>query len=321
MRVPEELLEVLRQENKFIIASHINPEGDALGSSIALCLALKSIGKEAHVFNTDGVPYLYQFLPSMQLIKTSLDGLPTQQYCLVLVDCNEPDRAGIEDYRFKLNIVVDHHLTRKSFGDIKWIEPESAATGLMIYHIIKALGIKIDRDMAENLYTAISIDTGTFRYDNTTSEVLRVAAELVDLGADPARVAIRLYESWTYKRFKLLLEMLNTLEVIKVKDIKVAITHITLDMFKQTDTTQADTENFSNFPRMIDEVDVSVMFRQIDEDTWKASMRGKGAVNLALVAASLGGGGHRNAAGFKAEGNLEDLKARLIKSIEDNINQ
>ena len=320
MKVPENLLRVLKEQDRFIVASHINPEGDALGSSIALGLALKRLGKEVHVFNTDGVPYLYRFLPSRETVVNSLDGVKTDDYCLVLVDCNEADRAGLEKHRFRFTIVVDHHLTKKDFGDIKWIEPESAATGLMIYHIIKSLGIEITKGIAENLYTALSIDTGTFRYDNTTSEVLRVAAELIDCGADPAMVAIRLYESWTFKRFRLLLAMLNTLEIKRVKTINVALTYITTDMFKQTGTTQADTENFSNFPRMIDDIEVSVMFRQTDDGAWKASMRGKGAVNLATVAASMGGGGHRNAAGFKAEGSLDLIIKRLLKSIESSLN-
>lgn len=315
MQVPEILLDTLRRENRFIIASHINPEGDALGTTIALYLALKKMGKDVFAFNVDGIPYLYEFLPSSGVVQSKIEGINTVDYSLLLVDCNEPDRAGLKDRSFKRHIVIDHHLTEKDFGDLKWIEPEAPATGIMAYYLIKALGVEIDREIAENLYTAISIDTGTFRYDNTTAETLRVAADLIEKGADPSRVAICLYESWRANRFRLLIKMLETMELKEVGSLKIALTYISLDMFEQTGTTQADTENFSNFPRMIDEVDVSVMFRETERGKWKASMRSKGRLNLAEVAAVLGGGGHRNAAGFKADGELAELKKRLLETI------
>ncbi len=316
MTVPEKIAGFIRSQDHFFIASHINPEGDALGSTISLCLALKAMGKDVVAYNVDGVPYIYEFLPRRELIISELDGIDTNKYNLLLLDCNEPERASLENKGFKNSLVIDHHLTRKDFGDIRWIEPGAPATGVMVYHLIKALGVEITKEMAVNLYTAISIDTGTFRYDNTTSETLRVAAELIDRGADPAEIAIRLYESWRYNRFELLVRMLKTLEMIDLSCCRVAITHITLNMFRETGTTQADTENFSNFARMIEDVDVSVMLRETEPLKWKASMRGKGRVNLALVASRLGGGGHKNAAGFKAEGSLENVKSRLIEVLK-----
>jgi len=317
--VPEDIIRLIQKENRFLIASHLNPEGDAIGTTLALYLALKDRGKDVIAYNVDGVPYLYEFLPHSGALIKDLDSVTTEEYILMLVDCNEPERASVEEKRFKSIVVIDHHLTQKEFGDIRWIESRAPATGIMAYHLIKALGIEISRDMAVNLYTAISIDTGTFRYDNTTSETLRVAAELIDRGADPAEIAIRLYESWTHNRFQLLVRMLQTLEIIDAGQCKIAITYITLDMFRQTGTTEADTENFSNFARMIDDVDVSVMFRETEPKKWKASMRGKGRVNLARVASELGGGGHRNAAGFRADGSLETLKRMLIETMRQGV--
>ncbi len=321
MIVPEEIIKLIETEDRFLIASHLNPEGDALGTTIALYLALKSLGKNVIAYNVDGVPYLYEFLPYSEVLKKDLDGINTEEYILMLVDCNEPERASVEKKRFKKALVIDHHLTQKEFGDIKWIEPQAPATGVLAYHLIKALGVEISKDIAINLYTALSIDTGTFRYDNTTSETLRLAAELIDCGADPAETAIKLYESWTYKRFQLLVRMLQTLEIIDVEGCKIALTYITLDMFRETETTQADTENFSNFARMIEDVDVSVMLRETEQRSWKISMRGKGRVNLARLASDLGGGGHRNAAGFRAEGLLEDIKNRLIDAVRRLLHQ
>ncbi len=318
MKVPEELIKVLEEEDSFVIASHINPEGDAVGSAIALSEGLMQKAKAVRVFLKDGLPEVYDFLPDREVVETTLDREFLKGSVFILVDCNEPKRAGLEesDIIAKRTIVIDHHETRKEFGELKWIEPDSPATGLMIYYLLKALAVRLTKDIATNLYVAIAVDTGTFRYENTTAESLRVAAEFIELGVNPGEVARRIYESWPTKRFQLLCEMLNTLEIVKNGSLSVAITTITEDMFKKTGTTVEDTDDFSNFARMLRDVDVSVMLRQDGPNKWKGSMRGKGKVNLAEVAKALGGGGHRDAAGFNLEGSLEEVKTRLKEALK-----
>jgi phosphoesterase RecJ-like protein len=275
------------------------------------------MGKITRVFLKDGLPEVYEFMPDKALIEKELDQDFMKDSVFVLVDCNEPKRVGLEDSDViaKKTVVIDHHETRKDFGQIKWIEPESPATGLMIYYLLKALGVDITPELATNLYVAIAVDTGTFRYDNTTAETLRTAAELVELGAKPGYISEKVYESWPTNRFQLLCEMLGTLEIEKNGSLTVAITTITEDMFRRTGTGIEDTDDFSNFARMLRDVDVSVMLRQDGPNQWKGSMRGKGRVNLAQVAKALGGGGHRDAAGFNVEGTLEDVKARLKEAL------
>ncbi|HTR45088.1 MAG TPA: DHHA1 domain-containing protein, partial [Thermodesulfovibrionales bacterium] len=157
---------------------------------------------------------------------------------------------------------------------------------------------------------AIVVDTGTFRYSNTTAEVLRVAAELVDAGADPEAIAVNLYETWPEARFRLLLMVLDTLEIID----RIAITHVTKGMFAETGTMPEDTEHFSNFPRMIGTIAVSVFFRE-EEDGWKVSLRSRGEIDVAATAQGFKGGGHRNAAGFNIKADLETAKARVISAL------
>ncbi len=318
MNVPEPLLNVLRQEQRFFIASHINPEGDAVGSALALAMGLRSLGKETKVFLKDGLPEVYEFIPGKDLIESRLDRDYMKDSVFVIVDCNEPKRVGLKDEEIvaQKTVVIDHHETRKDFGDIKWVIPDSPATGVMIYYLLKALEVKFTPEIATNLYVAIAVDTGTFRYGNTTSEVLRIGAELIDLGAEPGYIAEKVYESWPTNRFNLLCEMLNTLEIEKNGNLTVAITTITEDMFKRTHTTIEDTDDFSNFARMLRDVDVSVMLRQDGPNKWKGSMRGKGRVNLAQVAKALGGGGHHDAAGFNIEGTLDEVKARLKEALK-----
>lgn len=311
MKIPHSLLSFLKQEDDFFIATHINPEGDALGSSIALSMALETLGKKTLVYDRDPVPDYYRFLPGHERLIHSSNGIETSAFNLLLLDCNTPDRAGIESLEFRSSAVIDHHETEKEFGNIKWVEPHAAATGMMIFSLIKELGTPITKEIALNLYTALAIDTGTFRYDKTTAEVLKVAAELVEAGAKPSLVSSGLYETWSEQRFRLLIMCLNTLEIRG----NVAFTAVTNEMFQQTGTSAEDTENFSGFPRMMKHVVVSAFFRQITDNDWKVSLRSKGDVNVAQIAALFGGGGHKNAAGFKIKGPLETVKEKLLQHI------
>lgn len=311
MHIPDELIQFIAREKKFFVATHINPEGDALGSALALAMALESMGKEAIVYDRDPVPESYRFLPGHERFTTSLQSLTFDGPPLILLDCNEPGRAGIDSVPVPFSAVVDHHETEKEFGQIRWIEPRAAATGVMVYALLKKLGVQITRDMAMNLYTAIAIDTGTFRYSSVTSDVLRAAAELVDAGADPAAIAGGLYETWSRGRFTLLIGVLNTLEIVD----GLAITVVTKKMFTRTGTSAEDTENFANFPRMMKESEVSAFFRET-EDGWKVSLRSRGSVNVAQIAGEFRGGGHRNAAGYSVKGDLKKAKESLIKAVK-----
>lgn len=310
MKTPKNLLAALRKESKFLIAVHINPDGDALGSALALSSALESLGKEAVVYSRDQVPLNYRFLPGHTKITSDLKKALRTDPALILLDCNSPERAGLEKYTFRKSIVIDHHETEKDFGDVRWIERRAAATGLMIYYVTKGLGFQVTRNMAVNLYTAIVVDTGTFRYSNTSAEVLRVGAELIDAGAEPHLIADRLYETWPRRQFELLIMVLNTLEIKN----NVAITYVTEEMFRKTGTRSGDTENFSNFPRMIDTVKISAFLRDIGNGAWKISLRSKGDVNVARIAEMFGGGGHKNAAGFRIEADLATARTAILKA-------
>jgi phosphoesterase RecJ-like protein len=308
MKIPKEIVAALRKEKVFLIATHINPDGDALGSALALSFALESAGKEVYVYNKDIVPAFYRFLPGHKRVRSSLKKAISKDPVLILLDCNSPDRAALEQYSFRKSIVIDHHETERDFGDVRWVVPAAAATGLLVFYLIKAIGAALTSDIARNLYTAIAVDTGTFRYSNTSSEVLRVSAELIEAGADPAFIAECLFERWEKSRFDLLVMTLNNVEIKN----DIAMMHITKDMFEKTETTAEDTENFSNLPRMIRSVKISALFRESGNGFWKASLRSKGKVNVAKIAELFGGGGHKNAAGFRIEGSLNAAKKKLL---------
>ena len=258
------------------------------------------------------MPEFYKFLPGHEKFTSSLSTFNSQLSPLILIDCNDAERAGIGKLQFTSSAVIDHHETARDFGDIKWIDPKSPATGLMIFYLIKELGVTVTKEIAENLYAAIAIDTGTFRYSNTTPAVLRVSAELIEAGADPSYIAENIYETWTDSRFRLLLKVLNTLEIYN----DIAITHVTLEMFRETGAAIADTETFPGFPRKLRSIKISALFREIENNYYKISLRSKGSkINVAKIAEMFEGGGHSNAAGYKMRADFKAAKEALLKAV------
>ncbi len=313
MKIPDNLLSFIRKEEQFFIAAHVNPDGDALGSAIALSMALESFGKKTTVYDKDPIPEFYKFLPGHERFTTSK---PESQISnLILLDCNDLERANLGGPKVKNSAVIDHHETETGFGDIKWVEPRAPATGMMIYYLLRELGVEITKDIATNLYSAIAIDTGTFRYSNTTTEVLGVASELIGAGADPSFIAGNLYETWSENRFRLLMKVLNTLEI----NGDTASIVVTQDMLKETGASVADTEHFSSFPRMLKTIELAVLFREIESNYYKVSMRSKGKINVARIAEMFGGGGHRNAAGYTVRLDIKAAKEELLRAITSSI--
>lgn len=314
---PDELLDFLRNGDKFIVAGHISPEGDAIGSTLALAAALRAIGKEAIAYNNDIVPLFFHFLPGAEEISHVLP-LNTEDYTLVLVDCSKPFRAALEGVRFRRTAVIDHH-EMETYGPGEqpapmWVVPACPAAGLLVYNLVKAMDIAVDREMAVNLYTAISTDTGSFRYDNTTAGALEAVAELVRAGAEPALVARNVYETWSAGRMRLLCLALETIEL---RD-DTAIMSVSQEMFRSSGATAEDVDNFTAYPRMLRDAKVAVLVSELEDGTLRASLRSKGDIDVRSVARKFGGGGHKRASGFRTtawKGNIRGLREELFKEI------
>ncbi len=318
---PEGIVDFFKKGDGFFIVCHLSPDGDALGSACALGMALEKLGKRIMLVCRDAVPQQYTALPGWERFLTFDDissrNLDISLYKnLVLVDCNEIKRTGFEKSRlastkFDVSAVVDHHETESFFGDIRWVVPLAAATGVMMYYLVRALGVEITEPMASNLYSALIVDTGNFRYPNTSPEVFRVASALAEAGANPYLLQKAINESWSEGRFRLFIKVLDTLSI----NNGIAITHVTRKMFEETATAPDDTENFASFPLAMKDIKVAVFIREVDDHTCKLSLRSVEEVNVEKVAASYGGGGHKNAAGCIAKGALETVKAELLKRL------
>lgn len=312
----ERINEEIAANSTFLITTHENPDGDAVGSSLALANYLVRIGKDVTLYYKDPVPDLYGFLP---MAETVLHAIPTRSYdvCFVL-DIGEFKRAGKEMAEFGgvgKFINIDHHLQCDHFGALNLIDPEASATGALIYRIIKGAGGEIDYATALCIYTAVITDTGSFRYSNANTEAFSIAGEMVGLGVNAWYVAERLYERQPRERLALLALALSTLEVSPRGDW--AAVAVTLDMYEKSGASSELTDGFVNYPRSIRGVEVSVFFRELKPGLFKVGFRSKGKVNVSAIAREFSGGGHHNAAGCTISGTLKEVQQSVYAHLEN----
>ena len=311
------LLKLIKTNKKFLIASHISPEGDAIGSSIALALGLEKMGKSVYVINRDPVPDILKFLPSAKIVTRKI---PSGKFdVMFIVDCPNMERTGLKNLRAKITVTIDHHLLLSQVipkQSLNLIDPKASATGELVYKLLHSLHVTIDKAMATNLYTAILTDTGGFRYSNTTPESLKIASRLVAAGADPWEITKEVYENFSFNRLRLVSLCLPTIE----KKGKITSITVTRDMLKKTNTSIEDTESIVDFPRQIKGSEVALLFREDRKNLYKISLRSKGKVNVAKIAKTFGGGGHANAAGCKLTGSLREIKEKIFKAVKSAIN-
>jgi phosphoesterase RecJ-like protein len=264
------------------------------------------------------IPETLAFLPSAKTVKLSLP----KKACdlLFILDCNTLDRTGFESISAKKTVVLDHHVLPASTERSGFhrslaeciIDPGSAATGMIVYNLLKALKVDIDKKIATNLYAAIIVDTGGFRYSNSSPEALRIASHLVEAGARPWSISKEIYENKPYRSMKLLGLSLATLE----RKNGVAWISTTDSMFKKTGAAPGNCEDFVDFPRKVKGVEVSVFFRYNGANSYKVSLRSKGKINVQKIAKSFGGGGHAPAAGCRIKGSLKEVRDKVLKAIK-----
>jgi bifunctional oligoribonuclease and PAP phosphatase NrnA len=304
---------IIRDGKKFLITSHIDPDGDALGSVFSLYWVLKSLGKDPHVYLKDNVPYRYDFLPGpSELLHT----LPEERFDAVFIlDCGDLFRTGDGFEKIKnagTVISIDHHETNEAFGEINIVERSASSTAEVLYGLYKSMEIDFSYNIAINVYTAVFTDTGSLRYENAAPAAFIICEKMVEAGVKPAFVAQMVYESHPKERFLLLGEVFGTLQTFDGD--RIAMAHVTEKMFRETGTTSEYTDGFSEEFRKIRGVEVSVFIRQTGEKRYKISMRSKGMIDVAQICGRFGGGGHKNAAGCTINGDLMEVEEQLKKA-------
>lgn len=300
-----------------LVVSHHDPDGDALGSSLGLSLFLNSIEKKTTVYNRDKCPEYLNFIDSSNLVN-SIENISDDFDLILLLDLNDFERTG-EDMSIYLKntqtdiIVIDHHQNPKIKTNFSLIDANSSSTGILIYNLILSFGQPINNLIATLLLTTIITDTSSFRNSNTNSEALRVASELINLGANMQLINSSLLNERSLN--KLLLEKEILLNHEFYPDIHTLISFCTTENYKSTNTTKEQSEGIANFLLNHKEVKIGIFIRQISKNSWKVSMRTDGFINLSLLANKFDGGGHKNASGFSFDGNIDYLKKLLRERI------
>lgn len=305
MTIPEEISTTIENSENIVLFTHVHPDGDALGSILGFASILEGMNKNVLCYLEESVPYLYTFLPGCENVTTSLDHVldfvdKNNGVIGVSLDCGDGDRLGKNKHKLlaiEPFLVIDHHRSHKKFGTFRWVDPNRSSTGEMVYELAMHFGAEISYNCAYNLYVAISTDTGSFKYDTTSARTLRIAAELVDRGISPHNVAGEVYNNYTVARLHLLEMVLGTLKLYKSGEL--ALIRVNQAMFAETGALPVDIEGFIDFPRAIQSVKVAAFIKEVKNGVVSVSLRAKGECDVAAIAKLYGGGGHRNASGFR----------------------
>ena len=308
---------LINSSNNMLIVSHYDPDGDALGSSIGLYSALKKHQKNCFLYNLDSCPEYLSFLNTEGLINT-VKIVDEQIDLIIFLDLNDFERAGDEIQNYMKNykgdyIVLDHHQNPKIESSNMIIDTNASSTSIIVYKLIEALKIKIDSEIATPLLTGIVTDTSFFKNSNSNSESLDISSKLVDYGGDLNLISSSINNDKSIKRIEIEKRILNNF--IFISDLKLGLSYCTTEDYEDTQTTKEDSEGFSNYLLSHKEIKIGIFIRQIDINEWKISMRSNGYIDLSRLANSFGGGGHKNASGFKYQGDIKNL----INEIKDKI--
>ncbi len=313
----------VKRYKNFLITSHTNLEGDAIGSELAFYRILKKLGKGATIVNEDDLPYGYGFLPAKIDIKKFKKGMKDVRFdCFVALDCSDLKRTG-EVYRMNTNnkpvLNIDHHISNDRFGNINWVEPDASSCSEMIYRLYKKLGLSLDRETALCLYVGMLTDTGSFRYPNTTSFTHKAVSELLRYNLDIPQIYKNIYENIPLEDLRLLSRILPHMRISAGGNI--AWFQIKRSMLRKKRLSFDLTESLLGFARAIKDVKVAVLFKENlgVQNEIRVNLRSQGEVDVNKIAQFFGGGGHKTASGATAHGKIEQVRRKVLAKIKENL--
>ena len=305
-----EVLHQIERRQKFILTSHARPDGDAVGSTLACAQILRTMGKQACVVLRDGVPGTYGPLPFADSVLRNTEQAPDAE-AVIILECDSVARTRLTGIEKHYLINIDHHETARPFADVNWIDPHACATAEMIFRLAREAGVKISPEIATCLYTAVLTDTGSFCFHGTTERTFALAQELVRCGADPVHIAQNVYFSTQLSKMRLLGAALSNLH----RDGTLAWMHVDRATMERCQASDEDCEGLVNYALAIHGIEVALFFREESPEHYRVSLRSKGLVNVAAVAAAFGGGGHECASGCAVEGPLPVAIERLVAQL------
>ena len=309
----DEVVARLRQASRVVVSSHERPDGDAIGSGMALTLALRAMGKDARMVMCDPPPASLLPFPAVDGLWVTRAVTDTFDAAAIM-ECSDLSRTGVSGLERSPVLNVDHHPGNTHYGVVNWVDESAAACGELVYALVRALGVPFTAEIATHVYLAILTDTGSFHFSHLSPRTFDIAARCVEAGADPEAIARTHYDSNRMARVRLFGSVLSGMTVDPTG--RAAILTITPEMAAAADGSYDDTEGLINFPLSVKDVEAVAFFKQdASPDRWRVSLRSKGPVDIGVIAAARGGGGHRNAAACRLSGDAETLRDELMAAL------
>jgi len=312
------IVEAIRARRRFVISSHARPDGDSIGSQLAMAYALESIGKEVTVVNADPAPAPLMAFPGVPGI-TIAPQVEGEFDAAIIMECGDLSRTGVKGLERFFVINIDHHPGNSGYGQINWFDASAAACGEMVFDLVRALGVPLSVEIATHVYLAILTDTGSFHYSSISPRTFEICRDTLEAGVDPVLVARNVYDSNNMGRLKLFGAVLSAMQLDPTG--RIAIVYLDHEIARAAGGTYEDTEGLINLPLTVKEIQAVVFFKQDEGDQYRVSMRSKGAIDIGAVAKQFGGGGHKNAAGCTVTGAIYALQKLFIERIEQAISE
>jgi phosphoesterase RecJ-like protein len=308
----ERICEEILRRQRFLLTSHARPDGDSIGSQMAMAYALDRLGKQVRIVNADPAPDHYHEFPGLNRIEIAPHATGEAD-AVIVMECSDLSRTGVTGFEGRYIINIDHHAGNRMYGALNWFDESAAACGEMVFELIRALGVPLSLEIATHIYLAILTDTGSFHHSNITPRTFDICRQTVEAGVNPAAMARRVFDSNSFGKLKLIGALLDGMELIDHG--RLAVMYMDDAMLTACGCTHNDTEGVINLPLTAREIQAVVFFKIDAAGDVRVSMRSKYDVDVRMVASSFGGGGHKNAAGFTVNGRFEDVRPLIIERI------
>jgi len=309
----QQIVDALRTRRRFVLSSHARPDGDSIGSQLAMAYALRAMGKEATVVNADPAPPPLIAFPGVPDIRIAprADG---EFDAAIIMECGDLARTGVAGLEHFYVINIDHHQGNTGFGQINWFDASAAACAEMVYDLVRALGVPLSKEIATHVYLAILTDTGSFHYSGISPKTFDICRECLEAGVDPVLVARHVYDSNNMGRLKLFGAVLNVMQVDRSG--RIAALYVDHEMTDAAGGTYEDTEGLVNLPLTVKEIQAVVFLKQERDGEYRVSLRSKGDIDVNAIAKAFGGGGHKNASACTVSGPIDALRRMLVEKLE-----
>ena len=313
----ERICDAIRVRKTFLITSHARPDGDSIGSQLAIAYALEALGKDTRIVNADPAPEHYMDFPGVDRIEISREVIETDADALIVMESGDLARTGVSGLEGRFTVNIDHHQGNTFYGSLNWVDESAAACGELVFDIVRALAVPLTIEIATHIYLAILTDTGSFHHSHITPRTFDICRQTVEAGVNPAAMARRVFDSNSFGKLKLIGALLDRMDL--VAQGRLAVLYLDDRLLNATGTTYNDTEGLINLPLTAREIQAVVFFKLGADGDVRVSLRSKYDVDVRSVAARHGGGGHKNAAGFTVQGPLERVRDGILKEIVDAI--